>query len=188
MNDKTSGNGDLRRLGAVAVVSLVAVLATACASSSTATVSSAGTPTPTYAQEVAFAQCIRGHGVPGFPNPDASGKFSISQSTLDSSQAQTAYGACRHLLPNGGPNLAQLEQQAQQRQQEELPALLKWQQCVRGHGEPDFSVGLGGQSPAAGNKAAFNPSTPQFQAALNACHYLLPPGVSVSVGTSRSTS
>jgi hypothetical protein len=183
MNDKDPGRGDLRRLGVVAVVALVAVLVMACGSSSTST--AAGSGTLTYTEAITFAQCIRGHGVPTFPNPTAAGKFSVNASTLDSSQAQTAYGACRHLLPNGGPNLSQIEQEQQQKQAQQLPELLKWQQCVRGHGEPDFDL-VGSQTPAPGTKPSFNPDTPQFQAALNACQHLLPAGDHVSVSTSAS--
>ena len=56
---------------------------------------------------------------------------------------------CRHLLP-GGPSISQLEQdvqQEQQRQAQALPALLKWEQCVRSHGEPNFSLALGRPEP-----------------------------------------
>jgi hypothetical protein len=190
MNDKTGGGRGPRRAGALAAGALAVLaavlLAAGCASSSTSTVSGSGTST--YTQEVTFAQCIRSHGVPGFPNPDAAGKFSINATMLDSSRTQAAYGTCRHLLPNGGPNLSQIEQEQQQKQAQQLPELLKWQQCVRSHGEPDFSLGLGSQSPAPGNKASVDPNTPQFQAALNACQHLLPPGDHVSVNTSTSRS
>ena len=185
MNGKTGGGRGPRRAGALAVVALVAVLATACASSNTPSVSGSGTSA--YTQEVTFAQCIRSHGVPSFPNPNAAGKFSVNASTLDSSQTQAAYGTCRHLLPNGGPNLSQIEQEQQQKQAQQLPELLKWQQCVRSHGEPGFNL-VGSQSPASGDKTSFNPDTPQFQAALNACQHLLPAGDHISVNTSTSTS
>lgn len=192
MNDNTGGSRSLRRAAAVAVVALAAVLAivlvTACESSNAPTVAATDSATPTYAQEIAFAQCIRSHGLPSFPNPDASGSFHINAATLDSSQATSAYGACRHLLPNGGPNLAAIQQEEQQKQAQQLPELLKWQQCVRSHGEPDFSVGLGGQSPAPGKGPGVNTGAPQFQAALNACQHLLPAGDHVSISTSRSSS
>ena len=188
MNDKTGGVRITRRAAALAAVAAAAVLAAGCASSSTSTSSVSDPGQPTYAQELALAQCMRGHGVPGFPNPDASGKFSITRATLNSSQTTSAYGACRHLLPNGGPNLAAIQQEEQQKQAQQLPELLKWQQCVRSHGEPNFSTGLGGQSPAPGNGPAVNTNAPQFQAALSACQHLLPPGDHVSVSTSRSAS
>ena len=197
MNGNTGGNRGLRRAGALAVAAAVAVLATACGGSAPSSSASA----PTYAQVLALAQCMRSHGVPGFPDPDASGGYTLtshgsiegaggSSIDIDSSQAQAAYGDCRHVLP-GAPSLSQLEQleqQEQQRQARALPTMLKWEQCVRSHGVPNFSLGLGGQSPAPGNSGAFNPDSPQFQAALTACQHLLPPGAHVSVNTNRSAS
>jgi hypothetical protein len=64
--------------------------------------------------------------------------------------------------------------------------VLAFAQCMRSHGGPDFARGLGGQSPALGNKRAINPASPQFQAALAACQHLLPPGAHISIHMSRS--
>lgn len=197
MNGKTTGNRGLRRAGALAVAAAVAVLATACGGGSAP---SSASP-PTYAQVLALAQCMRGHGVPDFPDPNASGSYTLTSNgsiegaggssiDINSSQAQAAYGDCRHLLP-GGPSISQLEQMEQQEQQGQekaLPELLKWEQCVRSHGVPNFNLGLGGQSPAPGNSGAFNPNSPQFQAALSACQHLLPPGASVHISTQTHAS
>ena len=194
MNEKTTGKRGLRRAGALAVAAAVAVLATACGGGSAP---SSASP-PTYAQVLALAQCMRGHGVPDFPDPNASGSYTLTSNgsiegaggssiDINSSQAQAAYGDCRHLLP-GGPSISQLEQQEQQRQEKALPELLKWEQCVRSHGVPNFNLGLGGQSPAPGNSGAFNPNSPQFQAALSACQHLLPPGASVHISTQTHAS
>jgi hypothetical protein len=199
MNNKTNGNRGPQRAGALALAAAIGVLATACG---VVHFGSASAPspasTPDYAQELSLAQCIRSHGVPNFPDPNASG-YSLTATgsiegaggasiALDGSQVQAAYGDCRHLVP-GGPSISQLEQavqQGQQRQAQALPELLKWEQCVRSHGEPTFSLGLGGQSPAPSKSSAFNPNTPQFQAALSACQHLLPAGASIHVSTNRS--
>ena len=122
MNDKTGGSRGLRDAGALAVAAAVAVLATACGGSAPSSASA-----PTYAQELALAQCMRGHGVPNFPDPNASGGYTLTSNgsvegaggssiDIDSSQVQAAYGDCRHLLP-GGPSISQLEQDEQQEQQ-----------------------------------------------------------------------
>jgi hypothetical protein len=197
MNDQTGGNRGLRRAGLLAVVAAVAVLAAGCAvhvhiSLSGSTSSSASAPS--YVQELALAQCMRGHGEPNFPDPNPSGGYTLTSngsiegaggSSIDiySGQAQAAYGDCQHLLP-GAPSISQLEQdvrQAQERQAQALPQLVTWEQCVRSHGVPNFGLGLGGQSPAPGNGGTFNPNSPQFQAALAACQHLLPPGAHVSI-------
>ena len=192
MNDKGP-----RRACALAVAAAVAVLATACGGGSVPSAASA----PNYAQELALAQCMRGHGVPDFPDPSASGGYTLTSDgslagnggtvSIESSQVQAAYGECRHLLP-GGPSISQLEQdvqQAQQRQAQALPALLKYSQCVRGHGVPNFpDPGQSAPSPAQGQAGAINPSSPQVQAALSACQHLLPAGAHVSMNTSKSAS
>jgi hypothetical protein len=195
MNSKTAGNQGPRRAGALAVVAAVAVLATACGGRfdpSPAGSAPGGAATFTFAQELVLAQCMRGHGVPDFPDPNAAGGFSdLNASTLDSSRVQAAYGACRHLLPGGGPSIAQLQQEMQQEQQEqrkELPALLKFSQCMRGHGVPDFPdpPSSGQSSPAPPNGRGMSPSAPRFQAAVGACQHVLPAGANLHVSTHGS--
>lgn len=204
MNDKTDGNRSLRRGGALALATAVTVLATGCGIVHVHFGSSSDPPpalVPAHAQELALAKCMRSHGVPDFPDPNPSGGYTLTSSgsikgtggsaiDVNSSQAQAAYGDCRHLVPDG-PSVSELEQdvqQAQQRQARELPQLLKWQQCVRGHGEPDFTLGIAGQSQAPGKSTAANVNSPRFRAALSACAHLLPAGAHVSVNTSVSRS
>jgi hypothetical protein len=195
MNDKTGGNRSLRRAGALAAVAAVAVLAAACGGSAPSTQSA-----PTYVQVLALAKCMRSHGVPNFPDPDASGGYSLtangsltgaggSSVDIDSSQAQAAYGDCRHLVP-GGPSISQLEQEEQQEQQQQakmLPVLLKYVHCMRSHDVPNFPAP--GQS-KFGSGGPPNVSSPQYLAAASACQHLLPRGdkVSISTGQSRSSS
>lgn len=155
---------------------------------------------PTYVQVLALAKCMRSHGVPNFPDPDASGGYSLtangsltgaggSSVDINSSQAQAAYGDCRHLLP-GGPSISQLEQDEQQEQQQQakmLPVLLKYVHCMRSHDVPNFPAP--GQS-KFGSGGPPNVSSPQYLAAASACQHLLPRGdkVSISTGQSRSSS
>ncbi len=136
---------------------------------------------------------MRGHGVPNFPDPSASGGYSLGPGgtiegaggsvDINSSPVQAAYGHCRHLLP-GGPSVSQLEQkvqQGQQREEQELPTLVKFAQCMRSHGVPGFpDPALSGQSaPASGKGPAINPSSPGFKAALQACRHLVPAGAHI---------
>jgi hypothetical protein len=195
MNGKTGGNRGLRRAAILAAVAAVAVLAAACGSSAPSSASA-----PTYAQVLALAQCMRSHGVPNFPDPDASGGYSLASNgslkgaggssvDINSSQAQAAYGDCRHLVP-GGPSISQLEQaeqQAQQQQAKDLPLLVKYAQCMRSHGVPNFPAP--GQS-KLGPGGSPNVNSPQYLAAASACQHVLPRGakVSISTGQSRSSS
>jgi hypothetical protein len=57
----------------------------------------------------AFAACMRKHGVPGFPPPNAEGFFdpgAIEGLDLTSPQAEAAAHACQSLLPKVGPRLS----------------------------------------------------------------------------------
>jgi hypothetical protein len=191
MNDTTGRYRARRRAGALAAAAAIAVLATACGGSAAPPAGA-----PTYAQEIALVGCMRTHGVPSFPDPSASGAYSLTANgslvgangsvDIDSSQAQTAYGDCRHLLP-GGPTLSQLEQDVQQEQQAQaqaLPLELKYSQCMRSHGVPNFpSPGQPTTPPAI---SPVNVNSPTFVAATNACQHLLPSGAHVTFRQSSS--
>jgi hypothetical protein len=199
MNKGTVANRGPRRAAALAVAATAAVLTAGCGGG--AAPPAAGPPT--HAQEIALAQCMRAHGVPSFPDPRSSGGYSLTPSgsvvgaggsvNINSSQAQAAYGHCRHLLP-GGPSISQLKQkvqEAQQQQEKMLPVLVKFSQCMRGHGVPDFpDPAQASQSPpATGQGQAINPKSPQFLAAYRACQHVLPAGahLNIQAHTSRST-
>lgn len=104
MNGKIGGNRAPRRAVALAVAAAVAVLTTACGVVHVHVGSaggSASTGSTTYQENLAFAQCMRTHGLPGFPNPDrSSGNFGDSSQLAGSgnSPAARAYDACKHLL------------------------------------------------------------------------------------------
>ena len=191
MNDTAGRYRNPRRAGTLAAAAAIAVLATACGGGPAP---SAGVPS--YAQEIALVGCMRSHGVPNFPDPSAAGGYSLTANgslvgvngsvDIDSSQAQTAYGDCRHLLP-GGPTISQLEQDVQQEQQAQaqaLPLELKYSQCMRSHGVPNFpSPGQPTTSPAG---SPININSPTFVAATNACQHLLPSGAHVTFHQSSS--
>jgi hypothetical protein len=187
------------RRRAAALAAAIAVLATATACGGTAP---SAASTPTYAQELALVGCMRSHGVPSFPDPSASGGYSLTAQgslqgadgsvDINSSVAQTAYGSCRHLLP-GGPSLTQLEQDVQQAAQAQaqaqaqaLPLELKYSQCMRSHGVPNFPS-PGQATPAAGSSPV-NPNSPQFVSAAGACQHLLPAGTHMTFHQSSSQS
>jgi hypothetical protein len=194
MNDTTGRYRNPRRAGtlaAAAAAAAIAVLARVCGASAAP---SAGVPS--YAQEIALVGCMRSHGVPNFPDPNASGGYSLTPNgslvgangsvDINSSQAQTAYGDCRHLLP-GGPTISQLEQDVQQEQQAQaqaLPLELKYSQCMRSHGVPNFPSP--GQATTSPGSPAINVNSPTFVAASNACQHLLPSGAHVTFHQSSS--
>ena len=125
------------------------------------------------ADALAYAQCMRTHGVPNFPDPNAQGGFSIQGSPgsgLDPGSAsfQAADKACRRHLPNGG-------QMTPAQQAKAMAQALKFSQCMRTHGITDFpdpQSGPGGGIAIrirAGQGSDLNPQNSQFQAAQNAC-------------------
>ena len=66
--------------------------------------SSGSSAASTQDDALAFARCMRSHGVPNYPDPTGSGlvKESLQQLGVSSSRFQSASSDCNHLLPNGG--------------------------------------------------------------------------------------
>ena len=127
-----------------------------------------------YRQVLLFVRCMRSHGIPDFPDPGSDGGINSGGVRESDSQVNLAQSACQHLLPpssGGVPSPAQ--------QQRLLSEALRYSTCMRSHGVPNFPDPVGPEG-----KNVFVPSgppgidtaTPQYQAASNACHSLLPGG------------
>jgi hypothetical protein len=124
---------------------------------------SEGGSAPNGGDPIAFATCMRAHGVRDFPDPKVtSGGEIISIPDDDSPRFRSALDSCRKLLPDGGvPSPAQ---QAQEQRQ-----LLRFAACMRAHGvrnfpDPTFS---GGRPGFPGDR--IDRSSPRFAAAKKAC-------------------
>jgi hypothetical protein len=120
------------RLGLLAVTAGLALSAVACSSSpssSSAPASGSGAASEPATGMLAYAQCVRAHGVPNFPDPDANGQEPASTKNLASGpHFATANNACRHLVPGG--TSAQFAADTRQN--------VQFAQCVRAHGVPNF--------------------------------------------------
>jgi hypothetical protein len=159
-------------MAALAVMAGVIVLASGCGGGSSTDPDASPSATSNVAKEVAYTNCMRAHGVA--VSVGSNGGFSVSGSSSDGSSGasqkafDSAQDACRHLLPNGGqPNQAQrAAHQAQALQQ-----ALKYTQCMRSHGVPDFP------DPSENNGAVgfnhVNASAPGYTKANQACQSLL---------------
>jgi len=117
---------------------------------------------------VAYAACMRAHGLPKYPDPDAHGVITITVSAaLDpaSPAFRRAVAACGHLVPAGkGPSPAQ--------QQRMRAAALGFAKCMRAHGVPGYpdpTFGPGGTVSQGLDARAIHPRSPIFQAAQKTC-------------------
>jgi hypothetical protein len=131
-----------RPLAALALIAMVALIS-ACGSSAPAGGSGANNTAATTQQAVKFAECMRSNGVSDFPDPGASGEFTIdgiaNGSSLDTSTPAftQAISACKDLEPAGFMGSTRSPQQVQ--------AALKFAQCIRANGVPDFPDPTNGQ-------------------------------------------
>ena len=124
---------------------------------------------------LAFAKCMREHGV-DMPDPvvNADGGMTVSIGAeggkpIDTKTMQAADEACKHLMParpDGGPTQMTPEQQ---------DAMLAFAKCMREHGVnmPDPEFGNGGTKVTIGGEGiAFD--SPTFKAADEACRSIMP--------------
>ena len=152
---------------ALASIAMV-VLISACGSSAPAGTNGANSTTANAQKAVKFAECMRSNGVSEFPDPGASGKFTIdgvvNGSSLDPSAPafKQALRACENLEPAGF--------MGSRRSPQEQEAALKFAQCIRANGVPDFS------DPTE-NGPLINvrngQSNTELQAALQKCRHLM---------------
>jgi hypothetical protein len=168
-----TGGRTWQRLGVLAAgVIAIAGLAAAC--------SGGGSPvlagTTAYQKALAYAQCMRAHGEPGYPDPQANGGFLINgkQAHLNGALMNSANKACQHLLPKSAPMTA-----AQQRQA--TVQALRYVACMRTHGIPDMpdpTVNAQGIEFRIGGPKGSGPppGSPVVGKAMRACQKLLPGG------------
>lgn len=149
--------------GSPTVASIKSPSTTTAAGDSTST-STAATP---LAQAQAYSQCMRGNGVPNFPDPvpTPGGDYGYRTNGIDgkSGAFQAALQACKGLPSpwnSDGKELSPAEQQA----------WLRWAKCIRANGVPDFpDPTFSGDSVRVegGN-------SPQFESAMKACKSQMP--------------
>ena len=177
---------------AIIAAAALAVLAAACSSSPSTNAGGspgAGGPTTSTAA-VAYAHCIRSHGVPNYPDPAGNGRASKAdpqQLGVSSSQLQAAQRDCQHLYPaNGGSlgaSLRQCEETGncpQAMVQQVLSAMRGFSRCMRSHEVPNWpdptvdSEGRPGFNlvPIHGT----NWNSPYTQNKILACEHVMPAG------------
>jgi hypothetical protein len=120
----------------IVAVAAVSLLAAGCGGSSSTT--AATTTTPTQNGALAYAACMRSHGVSKFPDPTGSGEIHkqavvSALQAVGNSQAEAAQTACIH-VNGGGPGTGQSAAQSQAR----TAAMLAFAQCMRRRGFANF--------------------------------------------------
>jgi hypothetical protein len=151
----------VRMVTAMTAMAAAALLAAACGGGSSS--SAAAGESTAYTKAVAYAQCVRSHGVPNFPDPDAEGQFPPIQTGRSVSQQalQSAQNACRQLQPGGGTGSSQ--------QQAKLTQTLNFARCMRSHGVPNFPDPSTSNGGIEYNMAGVDTHSPQYQSAQQAC-------------------
>lgn len=166
----------VRRAGlAVAGLAIAAALVAACGgspASSSAAQGASGSPAAsgssagsTYRSDLAYAACIRRHGVPNYPDPKPNGAFDVTANPNDP-LLQAAQRDCANLLPAG-----QQQQTTGHFTPQQVAQLLTYAKCMRSHGILNFpdptSKGLGAMN-------GIDMNSPQFQSASRTCQKLMP--------------
>jgi hypothetical protein len=140
------------------------LLLSACGSSSASPSTTSRPAANETAKLVRYSACMRSHGLPNFPDPDASGNIRLhsgSGSGPRSPRYDSADRACRSLLPNGGAHSTADRAQRQ-------ASLLAFAACMRRHGIPNFpDPDSHGQFPSSITQILRNKA--QFRAAESAC-------------------
>jgi hypothetical protein len=148
-------------LGALAGVAL---LAAACGGDPHAPAGSASGGAD-LAKLQQYAQCMRGHGISDFPDPQPNpggqgGSFQFSGGrgsdlNRNDPRYQAADQACKSLLPQQPVASAA-----------RVADLVKLAACMRAHGFPNFPDP---DSTGAFDSSKFDPSSPQLQSAMQTC-------------------
>ena len=174
-----------RRARAAAVITLIAAAAllTAACSGSPSSTGSGGSPTAggsaNSSSAVAYSRCVRGHGVPNFPDPDSNGQIPKEAVVpalreVGDSRAKAATNACANLNPAGqeSPTLTAREQQD----------YLRAAACMRSHGITNFPDPTfpGGHVNLPQIPSSIDISSTQFAQARQTCEKLIPAGLPYS--------
>jgi hypothetical protein len=155
----------------------IAIFASACSSTSQSpsVASTGGGSTPSASSSaggsamqkaLAYASCMRSHGVPNFPDPASNGQFQITSNegvNINSPQYQNASKDCQSLAPALGGSPGQ-----------NRTAALRFSSCMRSHGVPNFPDPNANGGFMIGANNGIDPNSPQYQNAQRACQKYMP--------------
>jgi hypothetical protein len=121
----------MRQRTSVVAVAVVSLLAAGCGGGSARTASTATAPPGA----LAFARCMRSHGLPNWPDPDRNGVFDkpkLRQLAYSASRVRAVEAsACGRMLPANGPS-------GPQQDRTRLADALSFARCMRSRGVISF--------------------------------------------------
>lgn len=156
------------RAAIIATTALALLVATSGGAAASATKPSA----------LAFARCMRSHGIHNWPDPNSHGQFNKADTTLQKlgvlqPQLQAAEKACQRLHPSSG-------QPQQAEDQKMMSAMLKFARCVRAHGVKNWPDPVAESDPGEPGTPGFprnmpgvNQNAPRVKHALKTCQHFL---------------
>jgi hypothetical protein len=178
--DRVRRRGRLRRAGGLAGALAGLALLAACSGPPPPAGSPGSLPagSPRYQKALAYAQCMRSHGIANFPDPNNQGDFILGNTVINgvshgvnqnSPQYLSANTTCQKLLPGGG----QLTPAQEQRM---MTAALRLAQCIRSHGIPNFpdptqNGSSGGSFPLNGSGIDPARVRPAMQTCMKLTHF-----------------
>jgi hypothetical protein len=158
-------------LGATAA----AISLAACGSANNTATNAAASVNRGYTMALAYAKCVRTHGVPNFPDPSGNGNvglrvqnnngsMTVNGAAVSAPAFEAAQKACRAKLPNAG--------RPQPLSASRRQALINFSACMRAHGLPGFPDPIfnGGAVELRLNRGGgLDPNSPAFKSAQTAC-------------------
>jgi hypothetical protein len=164
------------RTAAVIIATVGLALLAACGGSSStgsdgrSSSTGAGSASSAYVSQVlAFARCVRAHGVPNFPDPNSSGAFSkqaLVELGVSKSRLRAAMAPCP--FPATQAPLTARDQQD----------YLKAAACMRSHGIPNFpDPTFSGGSVNFPIPSSIDTTSEQFSQARQTCVKFIPAGL-----------
>jgi len=169
----------VRRAGVLGVAVGLALLTAACSggTSSAGNASSTGTGGALSAyvsDKLGLARCLRAHGVPDYPDPNAAGQEPPrSKQLISAPQGRAAVSACSYWGSRIHNDVAAQNQAV-------LAEYVRFAQCMRSHGLPDFPDPVYAEGRVefvlSASQDGFDPHSPQVLAKAGECESVLPPG------------
>ncbi|HEX6763463.1 MAG TPA: hypothetical protein VF094_11750 [Gaiellaceae bacterium] len=188
-------------LASVLAIAAFALVAAGCGGSGSARVASVASSTTTrgssstnssaqsalarFQTPLAYARCIRAHGVPNFPDPDSKGAF--DKQALRSPTANPRYQTASETCHRRGSVLGPGVQPSHLGVRQMMNDLLSFARCVRSHGVPNWpdpsANAEGPDSPGFGNTPGVDTQAPQVLDAIGTCQHLVPGYANAPRGT-----